>query len=331
MKAERFNHLLEAWRENRLTPAEATELSALLRTDEAARHAFRTEAELHGLLHGAANARAVLQASELACRPTGAPARAERIVAWLRRDRRLGWIAAACGVGAGIASASVWSLAMPPTVHAQARPVHLTDPDSADRIGLVRSGFPTQVSRWAGDASEFVVGTDLPDAAGAPVLRFIKAEGEGPFGLPAMACDVFQIIDLRPLHAQLSADQDATLELSAEFLDAREGARPSIRFGCAIMLFAGDPTQLHAAWPAAAEEVLSAGRDHLASAAAAPGKWHRLTARCLFPSAADFAVIRLSAAQRAAVPNEFGHQFARHPRLVLKTQPHLAVRVAKNP
>lgn len=331
MNPDRFNHLVEAWGENRLTAAEATELSALLRSDEAARHAFRAEAELHGLLHGAANALAVLQASELALRPRGAPARSERFLAWLRRNRRLGWIAAACGVGAGIASASVWSLAKPPTVHAQARSVHLADSESADRIGRVRSGFPTEVGIWAGDESEFVVRTDLPDAAGAPVLRFIKAEGEGPFGLPAMACDVFQIIDLRPLHAQLRPDREATLELSAEFLDAREGGRPSIRFGCAIMLFAGDPAQLHAGWPAAAEEVLSAGRDHLASADATSGKWHRLTARCLFTAAADFAVIRLSAAQRAAVPNEFGRQFARHPRLVLKTQPHLTVRVAKNP
>jgi hypothetical protein len=56
-----------------------------------------------------------------------------------------------------------------------------------------------------------------------------------------------------------------------------------------------------------------------------------LTARCLFTTAADFAVIRLSAAQRAAVPNEFSRQFAGRPKLVLKTQPHLTVRVAAAP
>jgi hypothetical protein len=78
-------------------------------------------------------------------------------------------------------------------------------------------------------------------------------------------------------------------------------------------------------------QVLSAGRDHLASGDAKPGKWHRLTARCLFTTAADFAVIRLSAAQRAAVPNEFGQQFAGRPKVVLKTQPHLTVRAAKKP
>ena len=97
------------------------------------------------------------------------------------------------------------------------------------------------------------------------------------------------------------------------------------------MLFAGDPAQLHTNWPVAAEEVLSAGRDHLASGAATAGKWHILTARCLFTTAADFAVIRLSVAQRAPGPNAFGRQFASLPRLVLKTQPHLTVRVAKNP
>lgn len=330
MSAAHFSHLTEAWRENRLTPSEATELSALLRSDEAARHAFRLDAELHGLLHGAANAVAVAKASELTSNPGPNSAGSENFLGWLRRHGWLGLIAAACGVGVGIASASVWSLAHAPA-QAQARTVQLAAPEFAGQNGRVLAGFPTRNGIWAGDESEFVIRPDLPAGADTPVLRFIKAEGEGPFGLPAMACDVFQLVDLRPLHAHLRPDQQATLELSAEFLDAREGARPSIRFGCAIMLFAGDPTQLHANWPAAAEEVLSAGRDHLASGDATPGKWHRLTAHCLFTTAADFAVIRLSAAQRAAVPNEFSRQFAGRPKLVLKTQPHLTVRVAKTP
>jgi hypothetical protein len=331
MSAARFSHLTEAWRENRLTPGEATELSALLRSDEAARHTFRLEAELHGLLHGAANGVAVAKASELSSYPGANSAGAENFLGWLRRHGRLGLIATACGVGVGIASASVWSLAHPPALHAQARTVQLAAPEFAGQSGRVLAGFPTRHGIWAGDESEFVIRPDLPAGADTPVLRFIKAEGEGPLGLPAMACDVFQLVDLRPLHAQLRPDQEATLEFSAEFLDAREGARASLRFGCAIMLFTGDPTQLHANWPAAAEEVLSAGRAHLASGDAAPGQWHRLTARCLFTTAADFAVIRLSAAQRAAVPNEFGRQFAGRPTLVLKTQPQLTVRVAKTP
>ena len=53
MKPERLDALFEAWSESRLTPSEATELSAQLRADPEARARFREAAAFHGHLHAA--------------------------------------------------------------------------------------------------------------------------------------------------------------------------------------------------------------------------------------------------------------------------------------
>ena len=48
MNPERLDALFDAWSESRLTPAEATELSAHLRADPEARARFREAAAFHG-------------------------------------------------------------------------------------------------------------------------------------------------------------------------------------------------------------------------------------------------------------------------------------------
>jgi anti-sigma factor RsiW len=47
MNDEHYQVLFDAWSESRLTPAEATELSAHLRTDPEARARFREAASFH--------------------------------------------------------------------------------------------------------------------------------------------------------------------------------------------------------------------------------------------------------------------------------------------
>lgn len=328
MNSERFNHLVEAWRDDRLTTDEAAELSALLRADEDARRTFRSEAELHGLLHCAANAVAVAQASSLARGAMGAPVRLDGFVGWLKRHLV---IALACGVGVGIASASVWTIAQRPVMQAEVREIPLGLPVLETRSGRIASGFPAEIGVWSGDEAEFVARADLPTTADAPVLRFLKPEIHQRLRRPAYSCDVFQLVDLRALRAQLKAGQEATLELSADFLDARSGPRPDIRLAGAILLFAGDPATLRANWPAALDEMIGAGRDHIDTAGKPAGQWHRVTARSLVDESADLALIRLSVVRRDAEPIELGHQFVANLKLVLKTQPQLSVRIAHGP
>ena len=53
MNDERYQVLFDAWSESRLTPTEAAELSALLRSNPQARARFRADAAFHGQLHAA--------------------------------------------------------------------------------------------------------------------------------------------------------------------------------------------------------------------------------------------------------------------------------------
>ncbi|PHX86648.1 MAG: hypothetical protein CK538_02135 [Opitutia bacterium] len=328
MSSARLISLIAAWRENRLTVDEAVELNRLLRANEDARRAFRAEAEMHGLLHCAATAVAMANASELAAgtKPIG---RAEGFTGWLKRNLLVATAAGLC-VGIGSASAA-WAIAQRPPIEAQARGIPLADPGFETSRGRVTSGFPYGPGAWSGDEAEAVERSDLPSAEGTRALRFLKAEIDARLARPPLSCDVFQLVDLRAFSSFIKAGEEATLELSADFLDTRAEPGPTARFSVAIMLFAGDPTEIHRNWPEALDDVLGAGQHHHDSSHGPTGKWHRLMARCLLPAGADFALIRLSAAHFGPVPFEFGRQFADNVKLTLKTQPHLNVRVAAAP
>lgn len=62
MNTRRLEELTNAWRDGCLTAADAAELSATLRESEEARRSFRDETQLHGLLHRAVMAAAVVEA-----------------------------------------------------------------------------------------------------------------------------------------------------------------------------------------------------------------------------------------------------------------------------
>ncbi len=78
MNRERLQELIDAWRDGMLTEATAAELSQVLRDSEEARHIFRAESQMHGLLHQAVMAAAVEEAASQRALPAH-PAAAEEI------------------------------------------------------------------------------------------------------------------------------------------------------------------------------------------------------------------------------------------------------------
>ncbi|MEZ0276411.1 MAG: hypothetical protein ACAH88_15990, partial [Roseimicrobium sp.] len=76
------------------------------------------------------------------------------------------------------------------------------------------SGFPRELKSWSGDASEQVQIQTMRPKDGVRVLRFLHAEGSVP-GSPPEACDVYQLVDLRPLRGTTNAEDETMLELSA--------------------------------------------------------------------------------------------------------------------
>jgi len=225
--------------------------------------------------------------------------------------------AAAAGIVLGMLCTSVvFGYSMPRLAQ---RVFELANPEFELGTGKLPSGLPRRVGIWSGDEVEIIVRPDLKPSEGAQVLRFVKAEIQEGLVRSARSCDVFQLIDLRSLRDHIKPGEEAALELSADFLDARGAPGPTVRFACALMLFAGDPAELHTDWPAALDDILSAGKDQIDCGDGLAGRWHRLTARCVFPLGADFALLRVNVAQVNPVPVEFGQQFADNVKLVLKT------------
>ena len=249
--------------------------------------------------------------------------------AWLASLVSRPFTAAAAGLVFGLLCASfAWAVASPRAVATAERLFALVD--GGFENGAVSAGFPKQVGAWSGDASEVVVAEDVKAREGRRMLRFVKAEGDAnaPDGR-AISCDVFQLVDLRPLRANLGADGDSLLELSASFLDARPtNTKPSVTFFCQLFLFKGDAANVHQAWPANIPEAIASGSAEVTTLGGNGDAWKQLTAKSLVSAEADFALVQISARPNLRVPMP-SQLFVDDVKLTLKTQPSLPVRVVK--
>lgn len=240
--------------------------------------------------------------------------------------------AAAAGIVFGMLCASVvFGYATARTIATSSRLFALVDGSFEKVTGRVASGFPSGFGKWSGDDAEIVSGNAKD---GKQALRFVQAERE-PRGSNsgAGACDVFQLVDLRPLKAE-SEPGETTLELSAQFLDARGGPGEKVRFVARLHLFAGSPEGLGKEWPLPRKEALATGSGIAFSTGESPQTWQSVTTKVFLPQEADFAVVHLLVNIPESWPNRttpatFGAQYADDVRLTLKTQPALPVRLAE--
>lgn len=225
--------------------------------------------------------------------------------------------AMAAGLVIGLFSASiVWAISSP---KATTERLFSLINGSFDEERL-ESGFPRQTGVWSGDEASIVDGK----------LRFIApgSDSGNPSGR-AISCDVFQLVDLRPLRHTLSPEGDSVLELSADFFDARpRNTKPSVTFFCQIYLFQGDLASLHEVWPQTNAEALASGSAQVTTLGADARVVRTLTAKCLIPTQADFAVIQIAARPNLR-PAKLESLFADDVKLTLKTQPNLPVRIVQ--
>ncbi len=236
--------------------------------------------------------------------------------------KRITWItrpiaAMAAGLVIGLFSASVvWAISSP---RATTERLFALINGSFDEA-RIETGFPRQTGFWSGDETSIANGR----------LRFI-APGSDP-GDPsaqAISCDVFQLVDLRPLRHILSSDGDSVLELSADFLDARpRNTKPSVTFFCQLYLFQGDSVALHHSWPQSITEALASGSAQVTTLGSDAKGTRTLTAKCLVPAEADFAVIQIAARPNLR-PAKLEGLFGNDVKLTLKTSPELPIRTVQ--
>jgi hypothetical protein len=306
MKPERLDALFDAWSESRLTPDEATELSALLRTDPQALARFRTDAAFHGQLHAALDALNLDQAS--------AP---EKTITFPSRGRALGIAAMLLAVGLTVASLG-WILTAR-AEHSEIRPLGIRDGGFDALKGRVPEGFPNDIFTWGGDPSE------IASVAGHPTaLRFLEPAGEPNIpNSPSQSCDVFQIIDLKSVRDQLLTSSEAYVELQASLLDARSEKGTPIRFISKVYVFEGSPQEVAKSWPPQQDQVLASGAQFQVSPGGKSDQWKTLTTRCVLPPTAGFLVVHIgagSAGQPGQASPKLGEQYADDIRLTLHTR-----------
>lgn len=233
-------------------------------------------------------------------------------------------ISAAAGLVIGLFGASVvWAISTPEWTAMASRVTGLVDAGFEEgSAGPIESGFPKTPGRWSGDEAARV------DLEGGRVLQFVSpGADEAVPGGRAISCDVFQLVDLRPLRKMEKGD--ATLELSAKFRDARAvGTLPSVTFMAQIFLFSGDPASLYEAWPNNLSEALASGAAFVHTMGEAKAEWHRLGAKCLVPPGADYAVIQIAARPNLR-PVVMESLYADEVQLTLTTRPELPVRMVE--
>jgi hypothetical protein len=238
------------------------------------------------------------------------------------QPRRAGWFtrpvaAMAAGVALGLFSASLmWALSAP-RMRSERLFALVNGGFEESRIGR---GFPREMGLWSGDEAATREGR----------LQFLATgSDEADPSARAISCDVFQLVDLRPLREVAGAGGDSMLELSARFEDARAaGTQPSVTFFCQLYLFSGDPAQMHRTWPANLQEALASGSSQVTTLGKDAHGARTLTARCLLPAEADFAVAQIVARPNLR-PAKLEGLSADDVKLTLKTAPELPVRIVQ--
>ena len=318
-----WHELIQHYIAGTLADADARHLQETLKADPALAGLYLSYMNLDVSLEAHASSSASI-AQMLASQPLSAEPLPKRTVFW----RPLA--AAAAGLVLGLCSASLlFAYASPQAVVTASRLLSLVDGGFEAQPDRVASGFPSQVGVWSGDAAAVV--PVVPNVGGR-ALRFERAQGDPAVPYSAAdSCDVFQLVDLRSLRTKGDAPGDAMLELAADFYDNRSEAGAPVRFGCHLYLFSGSPEALHSSWPAPLREALGSGAaESITEGKAGEMGRRRVTARCVLPAHADFAVVQIACGRprgRATPPPELGHQFADNVNLTLKTQPRLPVRL----
>jgi hypothetical protein len=307
-----FLHLLMRHQDGTLTPDEMTAFEAVMRDDPGKRQLF-AETQLRSMaLHDRFRQEAFQHDTDT---PVCALSRTDKSVrfSWITRPIT----AMAAGLVIGLFSASiVWAISSPKAT--TERLFSLVNGSFEEE--RLESGFPRQTGVWSGDEASIADGK----------LRFIAPGSDaGDPSARAISCDVFQLVDLRPLRHTLSPEGDSVLELSADFLDARpRNTKPSVTFFCQLYLFQGDPAGLHQSWPQSITDTLASGSAQVTTLGTDAKGTRTLTAKCLVPAEADFVVIQIAARPNLR-PAKLDGLSADNVRLTLNTQPTLPVRIVQ--
>lgn len=308
MSTRDLESLIQAWCDDALTESGAASLNEILRTSSEARERFRQAACFHGVLYCAVSKWVMTEIVGQTAHGSVA-AQQGALRSWLK------WRTFA-SMAAGIALAL---LCTPrgygdKSTRILSQSVLLAESsDGQTKPGPLPSGFPGTFGQWSGDESALVVQPGFPGYPHKLALLFQKAEREKALTpATASACDMFRLVDLRPLKTAILPGE-ATLELSAKFLDARVQPGEPVIFVARLYTYAGLPERLADQWPIhSRQEVLAYAANQFESYGGTPSSARILKSIVTLHPQTDFAVVHLIAfkpAHGGESPAEFGEQY----------------------
>ncbi|MFO0821711.1 MAG: hypothetical protein U0792_01105 [Gemmataceae bacterium] len=325
---KRRRELIQRYLLGGLESDEVGELEAMLTRSRAARDDFRRGCNIDTALRQASARLSHAPDATPASREPEPASRTGWLQTWFTR-RSLSSLTAGLVIGICCASA-VWAMSASPFVATVQQITAVGDRGFGDQVGRIPRGFPAQVGVWSGDEAEVVASRNIGGTTSPHVLQFLKpgSDDNDPNGR-AVACDVFQLVDLRQARQGIRGEDEVTLDLTARFLDARpQNSSPTVTFIAKVYLFAGDPTTLHREWPQANLEALASGVGEVTTDGGVMPEWKTVSAKSLIPPNADFAVVQLAARPNLR-PSAPPSLYADGVRLTVRVNPPLPVRVVQ--
>lgn len=322
---ERFvETLIEKYLDADLSADERGGLERELRDSPRAIALFWQLAERHTLLCEWGLARRGLGASVASgsqpARPaSGWPRRWARVAALVGLPLVLGTV-----LGAGVA----WTMTAAPVQRTLIGPANGDFEDLAAAPRLVDASRPLVESLdvtgvWAGDPVRIAGGEHgIQPAAGGRMLVFEQAQRAPGFERDrrAVACDLFQVVDLSAWHAWI-ARGDATLDLTAAFHDSGRHEE-DVQFNARLFVYDRPAAEVLADWPMSRLDAVAMQSVGFTVPGGRPlADWQHPRVKCFVPPGATFALVHLSVIDSAGdplEPRDFGGQYCDDVRLTLE-------------
>ena len=282
MSSNQMHDLAHGFLDGRATEADVERLSAMLRTDAAARDAYLRIADMHACL--AVDERIWCPAARVPSPVTHAMGRRS----WLKP-----LVAAVVGLAVGLGSAGLVFAYVVPMV---SKSISLLREGFESGPAPVAQGLPTVADVWSGDRTAVVSREQtVSPRSGEQMLRIMAADYDGKSPPRGYVGDLYRIIDLRP-HRDAIAGGQATLNLSA--LMNAIAFRDGERYVSSAGIYALDDQFLAGPLPpdlgTLAEVALASARRLSSDLDRDVGTWQAVGGELRLPASTSFVLVHVS-------------------------------------
>jgi hypothetical protein len=269
---------------------------------------LRREPSVRRLYARYANIDATLGSGGIALKEPAPTAKASR-TAWLS------WrpiAAAAAGLAIGMFCTSVvFAYAQPrsPVVVSKMLPVADAEFESGSQIPA--QGIPSRAGSWSGDFSRVVTAENgITPKQGQHMLRFLRSDNElDSKNAHSYVGSAAQVIDLRPLRAELSGTEQL-VEVSAQFDSIATSLGERYEFNMKAAAFRGDLADAPKLWEDHEASVSRSDRTVVADSDTAT--WQRVAVPLMVPPDADFLVIECAVVRKGLPLDQRATEFPGH-------------------